>query len=127
MPRSDASWSASADARSTPRATGSSRCSTDPRERSGAPSPRTRQWRSWGSRSAPGVHTGEVELAGTGIRGLAVHVGARIAGLAQAGEVLVSRTVRDLVSGSGIVFLDRGEHTLKGVPDPWQVFTVESV
>jgi class 3 adenylate cyclase len=74
-----------------------------------------------------GVHTGEVELAGTGIRGLAVHVGARIAGLAQAGEVLVSRTVRDLVSGSGIVFDDRGEHTLKGVPEPWQLFAVESV
>lgn len=74
-----------------------------------------------------GVHTGEVELAGTGIRGLAVHVGARIAGLAQAGEVLVSRTVRDLVSGSGIVFRDRGEHALKGVPEPWQVFAVESV
>ena len=73
-----------------------------------------------------GVHTGEVELAGAGIRGLAVHVGARIAGLAQAGEVLVSRTVRDLVSGSGIVFQDRGEHALKGVPEPWQVFAVES-
>jgi class 3 adenylate cyclase len=74
-----------------------------------------------------GVHTGEVELAGTGIRGLAVHVGARIAGLAHAGEVLVSRTVRDLVSGSGIVFHDRGEHALKGVPEPWQIFAVESV
>ncbi len=74
-----------------------------------------------------GVHTGEVELAGAGVRGLAVHVGARIAGLAQAGEVLVSRTVRDLVSGSGIVFQDRGEHALKGVPEPWQVFAVESV
>jgi class 3 adenylate cyclase len=74
-----------------------------------------------------GVHTGEVELAGTGIRGLAVHVGARIAGSAQAGEVLVSRTVKDLVSGSGIVFLDRGEHALKGVPEPWQLFAVESV
>jgi class 3 adenylate cyclase len=74
-----------------------------------------------------GVHTGEVELAGTGIRGLAVHIGARIAGLAQAGEVLVSRTVRDLVSGSGIVFHDRGEYTLKGVPEPWQVFAVDGV
>lgn len=74
-----------------------------------------------------GVHTGEVERAGTGIRGLAVHVGARIAGSAQAGEVLVSRTVKDLVSGSGIVFLDRGEHALKGVPEPWQLFAVESV
>jgi pimeloyl-ACP methyl ester carboxylesterase len=74
-----------------------------------------------------GVHTGEVERAGTGIRGLAVHVGARIAGSAAAGEVLVSRTVKDLVSGSGIVFEDRGEHELKGVPEPWQLFAVESV
>jgi pimeloyl-ACP methyl ester carboxylesterase len=74
-----------------------------------------------------GVHTGEVERAGTGIRGMAVHVGARIAGSAAAGEVLVSRTVKDLVSGSGIVFEDRGEHELKGVPEPWQLFAVESV
>jgi class 3 adenylate cyclase len=73
-----------------------------------------------------GLHTGEVELAGDGVRGVAVHVGARIAGLAQAGEVLVSRTVRDLVSGSGIVFQERGEHALKGVPEPCQVFAVES-
>ena len=66
-------------------------------------------------------------MPATGIRGVAVHVGARIAGSAQAGEVLVSRTVKDLVSGSGIVFEDRGEHELKGVPEPWQVFAVESV
>jgi class 3 adenylate cyclase len=74
-----------------------------------------------------GVHTGEVERAGTGIRGLAVHVGARVAGLAQAREVLVSRTVRDLVSGSGIVFEDRGDHELKGVPETWRLFAVESI
>ncbi len=70
-----------------------------------------------------GVHTGEIELAGEDIRGLAVHVGARIAALAGAGEVLVSRTVRDLVVGSGLTFTDRGLHTLKGVPDEWQVFS----
>jgi len=69
-----------------------------------------------------GVHTGEIELAGDDIRGLAVHIGARIAALAGAGEVLVSRTVRDLVAGSGLTFQDRGTHVLKGVPDEWQLF-----
>ena len=62
-----------------------------------------------------GVHTGECELDGDKVRGIAVHTGARVAALAQPGEVLVSATVRDLVSGSGIEFEDRGEHTLKGV------------
>jgi pimeloyl-ACP methyl ester carboxylesterase/class 3 adenylate cyclase len=69
-----------------------------------------------------GVHTGEIELAGDDIRGLAVHIGARIAALAGAGEVLVSRTVRDLVAGSGLTFQDRGTHVLKGVPDEWHLF-----
>jgi class 3 adenylate cyclase len=69
-----------------------------------------------------GLHTGEIELAGADVRGLAVHIGARIAALAGAGEVLVSRTVRDLVAGSGLTFLDRGTHVLKGVPDEWQLF-----
>ncbi len=64
-----------------------------------------------------GLHTGEVELAPEGIRGLAVHIGARIAALASPGEVLVSRTVKDLVVGSGLTFQDRGTHALKGVPD----------
>ena len=73
-----------------------------------------------------GVHTGEVELAGDDIRGLAVHIGARIGALAGPGEVLVSRTVRDLVAGSGLSFEDRGIHTLKGVPDEWQLFAVAS-
>jgi len=62
-----------------------------------------------------GVHTGECELDGDKVRGIAVHTGARVSGLAQPGEVLVSATVRDLVSGSGIEFEDRGEHALKGV------------
>jgi class 3 adenylate cyclase len=62
-----------------------------------------------------GVHTGECELDGDKVRGIAVHTGARVVALAQPGEVLVSATVRDLVSGSGIEFEDRGEHTLKGV------------
>jgi class 3 adenylate cyclase len=68
-----------------------------------------------------GVHTGEIELVNGDVRGLAVHIGARIAAMAGAGEVLVSRTVRDLVVGSGLVFEDRGVHRLKGVPDEWQV------
>ena len=71
-----------------------------------------------------GVHTGEVELAGTAIRGIAVHTAARIASLAGPGEVFTSNTVRDLVAGSGIGFQDRGVHTLKGIPDPRQVLTV---
>jgi pimeloyl-ACP methyl ester carboxylesterase len=71
-----------------------------------------------------GVHTGEVELAPDGVRGLAVHVGARIGALAGPGEVLASRTVRDLVVGSGLIFVDRGTHRLKGVPDEWQLYAV---
>ncbi|MGC2239538.1 MAG: adenylate/guanylate cyclase domain-containing protein [Acidimicrobiia bacterium] len=71
-----------------------------------------------------GVHTGEVERIGDDVAGIAVHIGARIAGLAGANEVLVSRTVKDLVAGSGIEFEDRGEHSLKGVPDKWHVYAV---
>ena len=71
-----------------------------------------------------GVHTGEVELAGTAIRGIAVHTASRIASLAGPGEVYTSSTVRDLVAGSGIGFQDRGMHTLKGIPEPRQVLTV---
>jgi pimeloyl-ACP methyl ester carboxylesterase len=69
-----------------------------------------------------GVHTGEIERLGDDVAGIAVHIGARIAGLAAPNEVLVSRTVKDLVAGSGIKFEDRGEHTLKGVPDQWHVY-----
>ncbi len=71
-----------------------------------------------------GVHAGEVELMDDDIGGIAVHIGARIAERAKAGEILVSRTVVDLVSGSGIVFDDRGACELKGVPDPWHIFAV---
>jgi class 3 adenylate cyclase len=74
-----------------------------------------------------GVHTGECELVGTKLEGLAVHTGARVAALAAAGEVLVSRTVKDLVAGSGIDFADRGEHQLKGVPGVWQLFAVTDI
>ncbi len=69
-----------------------------------------------------GLHTGEIELRGDDIGGISAHVGARVAALAGSREVLVSRTVRDLVAGSGLSFVDRGEHELKGVPDRWQVF-----
>jgi class 3 adenylate cyclase len=71
-----------------------------------------------------GLHTGEVELAGEKVRGIAVHIGARVSVLAAPGEVLVSNTVRDLVAGSGIQFEDRGTHALKGVPDEWRIFAV---
>jgi class 3 adenylate cyclase len=73
-----------------------------------------------------GLHTGEIELRGGDIGGIAVHVGARVAAVADAGEVLVSRTVTDLVAGSGIEFADRGIHQLKGVPGDWQLFAVTS-
>jgi class 3 adenylate cyclase len=72
-----------------------------------------------------GLHTGEVELMGDNIGGVAVHIGARVSALAQANEVLVSSTVRDLVVGSGLRFSDRGSHALKGVRDEWRVFVVD--
>ena len=71
-----------------------------------------------------GLHTGEVEVMGTDLGGIAVHIGQRVSGLAQPGEVLVSSTVKDLVAGSGLVFEDRGTHALKGVPDEWRLFAV---
>jgi class 3 adenylate cyclase/pimeloyl-ACP methyl ester carboxylesterase len=71
-----------------------------------------------------GLHTGEVEVAGDDLRGIAVHIAARIMSLAAAGQVLVSGAVPPLVLGSGIRFEDRGSHTLKGVPDEWPVFAV---
>lgn len=69
-----------------------------------------------------GLHTGEVELVGSDIAGIAVHIAARISALAGAGEVFASSTVRDLVAGSGIVFEPRGSHHLKGIDDEWRVF-----
>jgi class 3 adenylate cyclase len=70
------------------------------------------------------VHTGECELVEGKVRGIAVHTGARVAALAGPGEVLVSRTVKDLVAGSGLVFEDRGEYELKGVPGVWRLYSV---
>ena len=71
-----------------------------------------------------GLHTGEIELQPDDVAGLAVHIGARIAALAGAGEILVSSTVKDLVVGSGLEFDGRGTHELKGVPGEWNLFTV---
>jgi pimeloyl-ACP methyl ester carboxylesterase/class 3 adenylate cyclase len=72
-----------------------------------------------------GVHTGEVEIIGDGIGGIAVHIGARVAALGTAGEVLVTRTVKDLTVGSGIEFEGRGAHALRGVPGEWEVFVAK--
>ena len=71
-----------------------------------------------------GMHTGECELRGERVEGVAVHIAARVAALASGGEVLVSQTVRDLVAGAGFSFQDRGVHTLKGVPDEWRILAV---
>jgi pimeloyl-ACP methyl ester carboxylesterase/class 3 adenylate cyclase len=71
-----------------------------------------------------GVHTGECELIGEDVGGMAVHIGARVSAQASPGEVLVSGTVKDLVVGSGIEFLDRGSHELKGVPGEWRLLAV---
>ncbi|MBW2288383.1 MAG: adenylate/guanylate cyclase domain-containing protein [Deltaproteobacteria bacterium] len=71
-----------------------------------------------------GLHTGECELHEGGVAGIAVHIGSRVAALANAGEVLVSSTVRDLVAGSGIEFQERGPHQLKGIPGEWQLYQV---
>ena len=112
-------------AKSTPEATISWRPSMDRPEGSDArsrftlPRPTAVEVRS-------GLHTGEVELMGDDIGGIAVHTGARVSALARPGEVLVSRTVVDLVAGSGITFTARGEHELKGVPGSWQLFAVDT-
>jgi class 3 adenylate cyclase len=77
-----------------------------------------------GMRVRAGAHTGECEVIGDDIGGIAVHIAARVSSLAGPSEVLVSRVVRDLVAGSGIQFEERGEHELKGVPDRWQLLAV---
>ncbi len=82
--------------------------------------------RSLGLEIRAGLHTGECEMIGEKVGGVAVHIGARVAALAAAGEVLVSHTVKDLVAGSGIRFESRGTHLLKGVPDEWPLFAVLS-
>jgi class 3 adenylate cyclase len=71
-----------------------------------------------------GVHIGEVESIDNKVGGIAVAIGARVAGKASPSEVLVSQTVKDLVAGSGLTFQDAGEHELKGVPDRWHLYRV---
>jgi class 3 adenylate cyclase len=71
-----------------------------------------------------GLHTGECEIQGDDVGGVAVHIGARVSALARSGEVLTSSTVKDLVAGSGLVFESHGTHTLKGLPDEWHLFRV---
>jgi class 3 adenylate cyclase len=81
---------------------------------------------SYGMKTRAGLHTGEIELRGQDVAGMAVHTGARVAALAGEGEVLVSSTVKDLVGGSGLEFEDRGEQELKGVPGVWRLHAVKS-
>jgi class 3 adenylate cyclase len=71
-----------------------------------------------------GIHTGECELRGNTLAGIAVHITSRIADLAGPQQILVSRTVKDLVAGSGIEFADIGSYSLKGVSEDWQIFEV---
>jgi class 3 adenylate cyclase len=77
-----------------------------------------------GLRVRAGLHTGECEIMGDDIGGIAVHIAARVSARAEPQELLVSRTVKDLVAGSGLQFTDRGVHALKGVPEPWQLYSV---
>jgi class 3 adenylate cyclase len=80
--------------------------------------------RTYGVEVRAGIHTGECEVRGDDLSGLAVHIAARVGALASAGETLVSGTVKDLVVGSGIEFEDRGEQELKGVPGAWRLWAV---
>jgi pimeloyl-ACP methyl ester carboxylesterase len=82
------------------------------------------QSRGLGLETRAGLHTGECELMNDDVGGIAVHIPARVATLAEAREVLVSSTVKDLVAGSGLTFVDRGVHALKGLPDEWRLFAV---
>jgi len=85
-----------------------------------------REVRRLGLEIRAGLHTGECEVVGEKLAGIAVHLGARVAALAEAGEVFVSATVKDLVAGSGIAFEDRGTQILKGVPGEWRLYAVTS-
>ncbi len=71
-----------------------------------------------------GCHTGEIELLGADVGGIAVHIGARVGAMAGPSEVLVTSTVKDLVAGSGLSFEDRGKHRLKGIPEAWHLYAL---
>jgi class 3 adenylate cyclase len=79
-----------------------------------------------GLQTRSGLHTGEIELRAGDVAGIAVHIAQRVQARADPGETLVSRTVTDLVAGAGIEFSDRGEHRLKGIPEPWRVYAVQT-
>jgi class 3 adenylate cyclase len=113
----------SADANSTPRGTACSpRSTARPAIRCAC---RIRnEVRTLGLDVRAGRHTGECEVVGDKLAGIAVHIGARVASTAAPGEVLVSNTVKDLVAGSGLAFESRGLHTLKGGPGEWPLFAV---
>jgi len=81
--------------------------------------------RSVGLQVRAGLHTGECEVDGDKLRGIAVHIGARVSEMAQPDQVLVSSTVKDLVAGSGFTFAPRGSHTLKGLSGAWRLWSVE--
>jgi class 3 adenylate cyclase len=83
-------------------------------------------WRALGIEARAGLHVGECEMLAGEVRGIAVHLGARVAALAGAGEVLATSTVRDLVAGSGLRFADRGLHDLKGVDHPWHLYAASA-
>jgi class 3 adenylate cyclase len=82
--------------------------------------------RGLGMEARVGIHAGEIERRGDDVAGIGVHIAARVSALAEGSEILVSGTVRDLVVGSGIEFIERGEHELKGVPGRWKLFAVAS-
>jgi pimeloyl-ACP methyl ester carboxylesterase len=82
--------------------------------------------RELGLASRAGLHTGEIDRSGGNVGGIAVHIGARVAAAAAAGETLVSSTVKDIVAGSGIAFADRGMHGLKGVPGEWRLYSASA-
>ena len=102
------------------------RCSTALSERSAARWRSATRCRRLGIQVRAGLHTGECEVRGDDIGGIAVHIGARVSALAGANDVLVSSTLRDLVIGSGLEFEERGAHKLKGVPGEWHLFAVAS-
>ena len=114
-------------AKSTRPATASSRPSTARPGRSAARPRSSTSSAALGIEVRAGLHTGECEVVDGNVGGIAVHIGARVAARAGAGEVLVSRTVKDLVAGSGIQFADRGIAELKGVPGSWPLYAVESM
>ena len=99
-------------------------CSRFPKTRSGAPRRCANELRDAGLEIRAGLHAGEVEFRHEDVAGIGVHIASRVMAEAGASEVLVSRTVRDLVTGSDIRFADRGTHHLKGIEGDWQLFTV---